>query len=53
MDDPADNPAIVGSMSAGLVRWKQRSDHRPPLVIMPELSCHGPKLLLLQVMNHG
>lgn len=53
MNDPADNPAVVGSMRAGLVCWKQGSDHRPLLVIKPEFSCHGPKLPLARAVNHA
>jgi hypothetical protein len=37
VDDPADNPAVVGTMSAGLVGRKQRRNHRPLVVIKPEL----------------
>ncbi len=40
VDNPADHPAVISSMSAGLVRRKQRSDHRPLSVIKPEFSCH-------------
>ena len=46
MDDAANHPAVVGSMGAGLVRWKQRRDHRPLPIIKPEFSCHSPKLPL-------
>ncbi|WP_244479347.1 MULTISPECIES: hypothetical protein [unclassified Rhizobium] len=53
MDDPTDNPAVVGTMSAGLVGRKQRRNHRPLIVIKPEFACHGQTLLLLQAMNHG
>jgi hypothetical protein len=40
-------------MSAGLVGWKQRGNHRPLPVIKPEFSCHGPKLPLSRLVNHG
>ena len=48
MDDPTNDPAVVGPMSAGLVRRKQWPNHRPLSIIKPEFSCHDPKLLLLQ-----
>jgi hypothetical protein len=44
MNDAANDPAIVSSVSAGLVLWKQRGDHRPLPVIKPEFSCHDQKL---------
>jgi hypothetical protein len=44
MYDPADDPAIVDAMSAGLVRRKQRCNRCPLLIIKPEFSCHAPKL---------
>jgi hypothetical protein len=40
MDDAADHSAIVGAMRAGLIGRKKRRDHRPLLIIKPELSCH-------------
>jgi hypothetical protein len=43
VDDPADDPAVVGPMSTGLVRRKQWSDHSPLPIIKPEFSCHNPK----------
>ncbi len=46
MDDAANYPAVVGSMVARLVRWKQRRDHRPLPIIKPEFSRHSPKLPL-------
>lgn len=53
VDDPADDPAIVGAMSAKLVGRKQWRNHCPLLVIKPEFSCHGPKLPLQKRVNHG
>jgi hypothetical protein len=46
MDDSADDPAVVGAMSAGLVGRKQRSNHSPLPIIKPKFSCHDPKLRL-------
>lgn len=48
MDDPADDPAVVSPMRAGLVGRKQRRNHRPLLIIKPKFSRHDPKLPLLR-----
>jgi hypothetical protein len=52
VDDPTNNPAIVGSMSAGLVRREQWLNHRPLLIIKPEFSCHEPKTPVVAEVNH-
>ena len=44
MDDPADAPAVVSAMSAGLVGRKQRSNHSPLPITEPEFSRHHPNL---------
>lgn len=41
MDDPADDPAVIGAMSAGLVSWKQGGNACPLLIIKPKFTCHG------------
>ena len=52
MDDPADDPAVIGSMCAGLVRWKQR---RSPPTAGHQARTLLPwsKLLFARRVNHG
>src|SRR5690606_21939321 len=40
VNDATDDPAVIRAMSAGLVGWQMRNDHRPGLVVKPEIPAH-------------
>jgi hypothetical protein len=46
------DPAVVGPMSAGLVRREQWPNHRPLPIIKPEFSCHDPKTPVVAGVNY-
>jgi len=52
MYDPADDPAVIGAMSARLVRWQQWRNDGPLLIIKPEFSCHDQNLPLEEIESH-